>query len=44
MYEKQLLKEDENGNPIDEEPLHVLLTANSNDHLEVGAAMITAII
>ena len=42
MYEKQLL--DAANENADIEPLHVYLTANSEDHLEVGAAMITAII
>ena len=41
MYEKELLDADNNG---DNEPLHVYLTANSDEHLEVGEAMITAIL
>jgi hypothetical protein len=37
LLESQLANEEQ-------EPLHVYLTANSDEHLEVGAAMITAII
>jgi len=42
-YELDLLEqgEDKNG---EEEPLHVYLTADTDDHLEVGAAMINAIL
>jgi len=41
LYEKELL---EAGTEQDSEPLHVYLTANSEDHLEVGEAMINAIL
>ena len=40
LFEKELLDAEND----DLEPLHVYLTANSDEHLEVGAAMITAIL
>ena len=41
QYEKELL---DGQNDNENEPLHVYLTANTEDHLEVGAAMINAIL
>ena len=41
MFERELLDADNEAN---NEPLHVYLTANSDEHLEVGEAMIQAIL
>ena len=43
MYERELLGGGQ-ADPEDLEPMHVYLTADSDENLEVGAAMITAII
>lgn len=41
MFERELLDADNDAN---NEPLHVYLTANSDEHLKVGEAMINAIL
>lgn len=43
-YELDLLAKDEAGENGENEPLHVYLTADSEDNLEVGEAMINAIL